>query len=223
MQAPARIAIDLGAESCRVSLLRWVGGSASIEVIHRAPNGPIRRGTTLHWPLDSIMAGLDEGLRKAALAAPEGIASIGVDSWGVDYVRLAPKGAVLSEPFCYRDERTVATKKSADHLLKPLQLYARTGALPLRINTAYQLMADAAAGMDPHAPWVSMPEYVLHWLGARRVAEHTHATHTGLVDLKTGDWDAELFSLFGLRSRRGTADRQSGNCCWPFAGAARLS
>ena len=198
MQAPARIAIDLGAESCRVSLLRWVGGSASIEVIHRAPNGPIRRGTTLHWPLDSIMAGLDEGLRKAALAAPEGIASIGVDGWGVDYVRLAPKGAVLSEPFCYRDERTVATKKSADHLLKPLQLYARTGALPLRINTAYQLMADAAAGMDPHAPWVSMPEYVLHWLGARRVAEHTHATHSGLVDLKTGDWDAELFSLFGL-------------------------
>jgi rhamnulokinase len=175
-----------------------VGGSASIEVIHRAPNGPIRRGTTLHWPLDSIMAGLDEGLRKAALAAPEGIASIGVDGWGVDYVRLAPKGAVLSEPFCYRDERTVATKKSADHLLKPLQLYARTGALPLRINTAYQLMADAAAGMDPHAPWVSMPEYVLHWLGARRVAEHTHATHSGLVDLKTGDWDAELVSLFGL-------------------------
>jgi len=197
-QAPARIAIDLGAESCRVSLLRWIGGSASIEVIHRAPNGPIRRGTTLRWPLDSILAGLEEGLRNAALAAPEGIASIGVDSWGVDYVRLAANGSALSEPFCYRDERTVATKKSADLLLKPLQLYERTGALPLRINTAYQLLADAAGGIDPQAPWVTMPEYVLHWLGARRVAEFTHATHTGLVSLKSGDWDAELFSLFGL-------------------------
>jgi rhamnulokinase len=198
IQKPARIAIDLGAESCRVSLLRWVGETASIEVVHRTPNGPIRRDTTLRWPLDSILAGLEEGLRKAAQAAQEGVASIAVDSWGVDYVRLAPNGSALSEPFCYRDERTVATKRSADQLLKPLQLYERTGALPLRINTAYQLLADAAEGLDAHAPWVTMPEFVLHWLGARRVAEYTHATHTGLVNLQTGDWDAELFSLFGL-------------------------
>ncbi len=43
-----------------------------------------------------------------------------------------------------------------------------------------------------------LPEYVLHWLGGRRVGEHTNASHTGLVDLKTGDWDAELFRLLGL-------------------------
>jgi rhamnulokinase len=118
MQEPARIAIDLGAESCRVSLLQWADGVPSIEVIHRKPNGPVHdRGNTLRWPLDSILAGLEEGLRKAALAAPEGIASIAVDSWGVDYVRLAPDGSALSDPFCYRDERTVPTKEAADRLL----------------------------------------------------------------------------------------------------------
>jgi len=98
MQEPARIAIDLGAESCRVSLLRWVGGVPSIEVIHRVPNGPVRRGAALHWPLDTILAGLEEGLRKAAQAALEGIASIAVDSWGVDYVRLAPDGSRSVSP-----------------------------------------------------------------------------------------------------------------------------
>ncbi len=67
-------------------------GKPQIEVIHRIPNGPVHRGDTLHWPLDTILAGLEEGLRKAAAAAPEGIASIGVDSWAVDYVRLAPDG-----------------------------------------------------------------------------------------------------------------------------------
>jgi rhamnulokinase len=30
------------------------------------------------------------------------------------------------------------------------------------------------------------------------VAEYTHATHTGLVSLATGDWDRELFSLLDL-------------------------
>ena len=198
MQEPGRIAIDLGAESCRVSLLRWLGGNPSIEVVHRIPNGPVHRGTSLHWPLDTILAGLEEGLRKAALAAHEGIASIAVDSWGVDYVRLAPDGTPLREPFCYRDERTVFSKEAADLVLPPLELYKRTGALPLRINTVYQLLADPANGIDPHAPWVTMPEYVLHWLGGRRVAEYTHATHTGLVDLKTGDWDYELFRLLDL-------------------------
>ena len=198
MQEPARIAIDLGAESCRVSLLRWVGGVPSIEVIHRVPNGPVRRGAALHWPLDTILAGLEEGLRKAAQAALEGIASIAVDSWGVDYVRLAPDGSPLGEPFCYRDERSVATKEAADRVLPPFELYQHTGALPLRINTVYQLLADPADGIDPHAPWVTMPEYVLYWLGGRRVAEYTHATHTGLVDLKTGEWASGLFRMLNL-------------------------
>ncbi len=199
MQEPARIAIDLGAESCRVSLLRWAGEAASIEVIHRIPNGPVHQhGNSLRWPLDSILAGLEKGLRKAALAAPEGIASIAVDSWGVDYVRLAADGSALHNPFCYRDERSVATKEAADKLLPPLNLYERTGALPLRINTVYQLLADPAEGIDADAPWVTMPEYVLYWLGGRRVAEYTHATHTGLVNLKTGDWDREIFSLFEI-------------------------
>jgi rhamnulokinase len=198
MQEPARIAIDLGAESCRVSLLRWVGGVPSIEVVHRIPNGPVHRGQALHWPLDSILAGLEEGLRKAAQAAPEGIASIAVDSWGVDYVRLAADGTPLREPFCYRDERTVPMKEAADKLLSPLKLYERTGALPLRINTIYQLLADPGDGIPAAAPWVTMPEYILYWLGGRRVAEYTHATHTGLVDLQTADWDAELFRLLDI-------------------------
>jgi len=198
MQEPALVAIDLGAESCRVSLLRWEGDKPGIEVIHRIPNGPVHRGASLHWPLNPILAGLEEGLRKAARAAPEGIASIGVDSWGVDYVRLGSDYRPLQEPFCYRDERTVASKEAADLVIPPFELFQRTGALPLRLNTVYQLLADSAAGIDPRAPWVMMPEFILHWLGARRVSEYTHATHTGLVDLKTCDWSQEVFREFDL-------------------------
>ncbi len=198
MQEPARVAIDLGAESCRVSLLRWIDEKPSVEVIHRIPNRPAHRGDSLHWALGEILAGLEEGLRKAAAAAPEGIASIGADSWSVDYVRLAPDGKMLREPFCYRDERTSASKEAADRIISSFDIYQRTGAYPLKLNTVYQLLADPVAGIDARAPWVMFPEFVLYWLSGRRVAEYTNASHTGLVNLKTGNWDAELFGMLGL-------------------------
>jgi len=197
-ESKARVAIDLGAESCRVSLLRWRSGVPSIELIHRFPNGPVHRGNSLHWPLATILSGLEEGLRTAALHAPEGIASIAVDGWAVDYVRLGSDGKPLGNPFCYRDERSIASKEAADTIAPPEELFRLTGAQPLRINTLYQLLADPACGIDAHAPWVCLPEYVLHCLGGRRVAEYTNATHTGLVDIETGDWSRALFARLGL-------------------------
>ena len=225
MQDAARVAIDLGAESCRVSLLRWRGAEPGIEVIHRIPNGPVHRGDSLCWPLTEILAGLEQGLRKAAAAAPEGIASIGVDSWAVDYVRLAPDGTMLREPFCYRDERTVASKEAADKIISPIEIYQRTGTIPMRINSVYQLMADPAAGIegknqriDKRAPWVMFPEFVLYWLSGRRVAEYTNASHTGLVNLKTCDWDAELFGLLGLSIEAAPPIVQAGTILGPLQG-----
>jgi rhamnulokinase len=218
MQDPARVAIDLGAESCRVSLLRWVDGKPAVEVIHRIPNGPKHRGDTLYWPLKQILAGLEEGLRKAAATAPEGIASIGVDSWSVDYVRLAPDGAMLCEPFCYRDERTVKSKQGADAIISPFDIYQRTGAYPLNLNTVYQLMADPAAGIERRAPWVMFPEFVLYWLSGRRVGEYTNASHTGLVNLKTGTWDAELFEMLGLAVEAAPPIVTTGTVLGPITG-----
>jgi rhamnulokinase len=205
----ALVAIDLGAESCRVSLLRWhheEGDAAlrpEIQLIHRLPNGPIFNAEegpngTLRWPLDRILAGLSEGLLRAAQAAPEGIRSIAVDGWAVDYVRLNRDGSAIEQPYCYRDVRTDASKPVVESLISPDDQFAQTGAQPLRINTVYQLTADKQAGSDPATPWLLLPEYVLSWLGARCVAEYTNATHTGLVSIETQDWSPTLFQKLGL-------------------------
>jgi rhamnulokinase len=77
-------------------------------------------------------------------------------------------------------------------------MFARTGAQPLRINTVYQLLADPAAGLDPCAPWLNLPEYVLYRLGGRRVAEYTNATHSGLVDIDSGDWSGPVLERLHL-------------------------
>jgi rhamnulokinase len=196
---PARVAIDLGAESCRVSLLRWKDDEASISLVHRIANAPIHAADgSLRWPFERIFSGLLEGLRKAAEAAPEGIASIAVDGWAVDYVRLRPDGLPVADPFCYRDERTVAAKAAADSLATPDWMFEHTGAQPLRINTVYQLLADRFDDGPWQSPWANLPEYVLLRLGGRRVAEYTNATHTGLVSLASGTWSHEVLTRFGI-------------------------
>ena len=63
-------------------------------------------------------------------------------------MRLAPDGSMLCEPFCYRDERTVKIKQDADAIISSFDIYQRTGAYPLNLNTVYQLMADPAAGPE---------------------------------------------------------------------------
>lgn len=194
----ALVAIDLGAESCRVSLLRWIDGQARTELVHRFANAPIKRKGEMHWDLQAICMGVEQGLRQCGEIATEGIASIGVDGWAVDYVRLDAQGRPLSDPFCYRDARTAPAFQAVHRRIGIERLYALTGIQPLTINTLYQLYADAMAGIPAQTPWITLPEYILYWLGGERVAEYTNATHTGMVDLATKDWSREVFEAAGL-------------------------
>lgn len=201
MTRPALVAVDLGAESCRVSLLRWPANGArpGISMVRRFANGPWNQGTAgFHWNLDRICDELQAGLLTAAEQAEEGIASIGVTGWAVDYVRLDDSGKPIAAPFCYRDPRNAAALARVHEILPAERLYARTGVQIQPINTIYQLYADKLAGVPESAPWVNLPEYILHWLGAPRIAEYTNASHTALVDPDTRTWSDEIFSTLGL-------------------------
>ena len=195
--ARASIAVDLGAESCRVSLLRWHHGQPSITLVHRFANAPREIAGALRWDLAMIEAGLDEGLRKCAAIATEGIRSIAVDGWAVDYVRLGANGKPLADPFCYRDERTISSEHALHQKISPAKLRELTGIQVLRIDTLYQLYADALAG-QPDTRWLNLPEYILSRWGAAPVAEYTNATHTHLIDLSTRQWCSEIFHSAGL-------------------------
>jgi rhamnulokinase len=167
-------------------------------MVHRFANGPLQFGDELRWDLDTICAGVEEGLRRCADLAPEGIASIAVDGWAVDYVRLDAQGRPSALPFCYRDQRTVAATDQVHRKLSADRLYSLTGIQSLRINTIYQLYADQMVGSPSNEPWLNLPEYVLYHLGGRRVAEYTNATHAGLVHAQTKTWCAEIFHALDL-------------------------
>jgi rhamnulokinase len=193
----ATVAVDLGAESCRVSLLRWVNGELEHALVHRIANGPVQCDDGLHWPLQAIVSGVEEGLRLAANLAPEGIQSIAVDGWAVDYVRLNEAGEPIAEPFCYRDPRNERAEIDLHKVVSQHRMREVTGIQLLSLNTIYQLYADKIAGFAP-APWLNLPEYLLTRWGAEPVAEFTNATHTQLVDMRTQQWSRELFRDAGL-------------------------
>jgi rhamnulokinase len=192
------VAIDLGAESCRVSLLQWNGEVPTIDLIHRCSNGPVARGNSLRWDLQRLLNEVKTGLRLCAERTNRPIASIGVDGWAVDYVRLNDDGVPIDEPFCYRDERTLASEAAMQDACPAELLYRQTGVQPLRINTLYQLVADLHAGVPARYRWVNLPEYVLSRLGGRLVSELTNASHTGLLNARTDAWNKEFFYCAGL-------------------------
>lgn len=193
----ALVAIDLGAESCRVSLLRWHGDIPHITLVHRFPNAPIKQGNELRWPLAAILAGVDEGLAKCAALASEGIAAIAADGWAVDYVRLDADGKPHADPFCYRDLRTIAAEEDLHTRITPQRLREITAISPMRINTLYQHVADAQAGL-PCTSWLNLPEYLLFRLGGRPVSEQSMAAHSQRIDAATRTWSPEINAAAGL-------------------------
>lgn len=204
----AVVAVDLGAQSCRVSLLRWLPDGPHIQLVHRVPNAPVAREGHLRWNLPMLCDAADEGLRLCAAIATEGIASIGITGWAVDYVRLktysqlttgSPARAIpITDPFCYRDPRTGPALEALHRRIAADQLYALTGIQVLPLNTLYQLYADTMAGIPSNLPWLNLPEYMLYRWGAQPVAEYTNATHTSMVALGKQQWSQEVFAAAGL-------------------------
>ncbi len=180
-----------------MSLLRWTGGAPQVSLVHRIANGPVQREDGLHWPLDQIVEGMEEGLRKAAALAPEGIRSIAVDGWAVDYVRLNDRSEPLAEPFCYRDPRNECAEQELHRHVSPQRMREITGIQQMPLNTLYQLYADKLAGYPP-ARWLNLPEYLLARWGAEPGAEFTNATHTQLVETHSHQWSREIFREAGL-------------------------
>ena len=193
------VAIDLGAESCRVSLASWREGHARLQCVARFANRPhLQADGHLVWDLETLQAEIEAGLRACAALAPDGIAAIGIDGWAVDYVRLGANGRPLAPPFCYRDLRTEHAMAEVWARMPRARLYELTGIQFLRFNTLYQLHADRRDGLAPGVGWLNLPEYLLARLGGRRVAEFTNATHTQLLDLHRRDWAEEIFTAVGL-------------------------
>ncbi|WP_019182261.1 rhamnulokinase [Microbacterium yannicii] len=187
-------AVDLGATSGRVMLGYVEDGMLRLEAVARFPNGPVPGPDGLHWDFTALYRHIIEGLAEARRREP-GLASVGIDSWAVDY-GLVHGDELLGEPFHYRDERTARGVETV-HARAPFEeLYRRNGLQFLAFNTLYQYAVEARLSDAEVA--LLIPDLVAFLLTGARAAERTNASTTGLVDVSTGQWDLELAERLGI-------------------------
>ncbi|MDQ0644173.1 rhamnulokinase [Microbacterium murale] len=187
-------AVDLGATSGRVMIGRVGDDALDLELVTRFPNGPVEREDGLHWDFDALYGHILEGL-TAAVSREPAIESIGIDSWAVDY-GLLRDGELLAQPFHYRDPRSEQGVTEVHEIVPFSELYQRNGLQFLPFNTLYQYRVDARLA-DADAALL-IPDLIAYLLTGARVAERTNASTTGLLGVRSGEWDAELAHRLGI-------------------------
>ncbi|RZQ59493.1 rhamnulokinase [Amycolatopsis suaedae] len=181
-------------------MLARVGpGRLALSERHRFANQPVLLGGTLHWDVLGLYRGVLDGLR-AVTSAGVVPGSVGVDSWAVDYGLIDAAGTLVGLPVHYRDDRTEGVVDEVAGQVPLPELYALTGVRPLRINTLFQLVAEAdSARLAAAARLLLIPDLIGYWLTGVAGAESTNASTTQLLDIHSGQWSDELIGKLGLR------------------------
>lgn len=217
------LAIDIGASSGRHILAHLQDGKMVTEEIYRFSNGPqILPGTPgalgsqgnkrLMWDTERLFKEILNGLKRAKELNKIPV-SVGVDTWGVDYVLLDESDTPLEGVYCYRDGRTKSAVPSAHRRIPFAELYAKTGIQYQSFNTVYQLYDDKRDGrLQKAKTFLMLPDYFHYLLTGIKRQEYTNATTTGMVNALTHAWDEEILDalgydkkLFGALSQPGTA------------------
>ncbi|HET9555551.1 MAG TPA: FGGY family carbohydrate kinase, partial [Actinomycetota bacterium] len=190
------LAVDLGATSVRVVAVDLGAPEPDAQVLHRWRHQPVRhQDGSLRWDWHGILREVERGLELGVAAGP--VASIGVDGWGVDYGLLDGRGALLSPPYCYRDDRTEGWRTTAERIGAE-HLYAVTGIQLLPLNTIFQLAAHDRSELSRAARLLLLPDLLVRMLTGFEGAERSNASTTALLDARTGAWSAELLEAVGL-------------------------
>ena len=134
------LAFDLGAESGRGILGRFDGNRLTLEQVHRFENGGVALLDRLYWDPLKLFGEIESGLGMAGKMEPQ-LASVGIDTWGVDFVLLAADGTLLDNPRHYRDARTDGMLETAFQIMPREQIFSHTGIQFMKLNSLYQLLA----------------------------------------------------------------------------------
>ncbi len=195
-------AVDLGASSGRVMLASYQSGDhgISLQEIHRFKNQLRWKDGHSCWDLAYLEQEIVTGLRKI-LNAGTTLHSIGIDTWGVDYVLLDEQGCVVGPTYAYRDARTEGVMPAVIRDLGKTVIYQKTGIQFLTFNTLYQLKAmvnEKPEWLSRVRHFVLLPDYLNYRLTGKLNWEYTNATTTQLVNVNTDSWDTTLLNYLGL-------------------------
>lgn len=197
------LAVDIGASSGRHMLASMKDGKMRLEEVYRFPNGMDNKNGTLCWDVERLITEIKNGLRKCKEIGKIPV-SMGIDTWGVDYVLLDKDDNILGDTVGYRDSRTEGMDEKVYEVIPQDDLYARTGIQKQIFNTIYQLMAVKQSHpeyLEQAETILMIPDYFNFLLTGVKKNEYTEATTGQLISPKTNDWDYELINMLGYNSK----------------------
>lgn len=194
------LAVDIGASSGRHILGSVENGKIKLEEVYRFENGMKEEKGHLCWDTKRLFEEIKNGMKRCKALGKIPV-SMGIDTWGVDFVLIDREGSAVSQTVGYRDHRTDGIREKVDCLIGQEELYSRTGIQFQPYNTLNQL-----AALKEEAPWqltqadamLMTPDYFNFLLTGVRKQEYTIATTSQLVNMESGQWDFEVIKRLGL-------------------------
>ncbi|WP_274650437.1 rhamnulokinase [Paenibacillus humicola] len=195
------LAFDLGAGSGRAVLGSVEDGRLAIQEVHRFPNEPVQVGARLHWDILRLYHEIKHGIRMAWRVTSGRVASIGIDSWAVDFGLIGANGELLGNPYHYRDRHTEKAMDELFAIVPKAEVFERTGIQFLPFNTLYQLFAlkrDGSPLLAQAERLLMIPDLLRYFLSGEMHGEFTNATTTQAYNPTTGGWDDRLLAAAGV-------------------------
>ena len=194
------LAVDIGASSGRHILGSVENGKIVLEEIYRFENGMTKKDGRLCWDYKGLFENIKNGIKKCKEIGKLP-SSMGIDTWGVDYVLLDENDQVIGDMVGYRDSRTDGMDEEVYRRIPEMELYERTGIEKMMFNTIFQLMAvkkQQPEDMEKAKALLFVPDYFHFLLTGKKVNEYTEATTSQLVNAASQTWDMELIDRLGF-------------------------
>ena len=195
-------AVDLGATSGRTILGSLADGRLEQEELTRFPNNLIETGGHFYWDLYALYFEMIRGLKEVARRNIT-LTSIGIDTWGVDFVFIGDDGAILRNPMAYRDPHTFGRMEEyLEKVVSRKEVYDITGIQFMNFNSLFQFYAmqqDGNSAMKMARKVLFVPDALSWMLTGEAVCEYTIASTSQMLAPRTGDLSERLIESVGLK------------------------
>ena len=195
------LAFDLGASSGRAILGILVDGKLELTEVHRFVNQMQLINGHYFWNIFTLFNELKTGLKKCIKEFGIQPESIGVDTWGVDFVHLNKEGLILSLPFAYRDSRTNTAMDDLFKVIPQEEVYARTGIQFMQFNSLFQLFSmvkDQSSLLEITDSILFMPDALNYLFTGVKKSEFSIASTSQMIVPGTCEWNYDLIEKAGI-------------------------
>ena len=194
------LAVDIGASSGRHILAHVEDGKMILEEVYRFENGASKRNGHDCWDLEHLYQSILNGM-KACGEMGKAPVSMGIDTFGVDFVLLDDNGEIIGDTVAYRDARNEGMDKIVEKTVSWEELYSRAGIQKAVFNSIYQLTALQQEHPEQLAAakrFLMIPEYFNYRLTGNDVNEYTNNTTSSLINARTKTWDWEILKKLNI-------------------------